>query len=62
MALMTGDRYLASVSELDHHVFIQGEKIPDVTAHPISRPPTWNRPEPVLSGFVGSEYKVSGVG
>jgi 4-hydroxybutyryl-CoA dehydratase/vinylacetyl-CoA-Delta-isomerase len=39
MALMTGDNYLASLKELDHHVFIQGEKTQDVTSHPLARPP-----------------------
>ncbi len=39
MALMTGDNYLASLEKLDHHVFIQGEKIQDVTSHPLARPP-----------------------
>ena len=39
MALMTGDNYLASLKELDHHVFIQGKKIQDVTSHPLARPP-----------------------
>ena len=39
MALQTGDNYLASIKKLDHHVFIQGEKIQDVTSHPLARPP-----------------------
>jgi len=39
MALMTRDQYLSSLSELDHRVFIQGERIPSVIDHPISRPP-----------------------
>ena len=37
MTLLSGEQYLASVSELDHHVFIQGEKIRDVTNHPYQR-------------------------
>jgi 4-hydroxybutyryl-CoA dehydratase/vinylacetyl-CoA-Delta-isomerase len=39
MALLTGDHYLSSLGQLDHQVFIQGQKIQDVTEHPISRPP-----------------------
>jgi 4-hydroxybutyryl-CoA dehydratase/vinylacetyl-CoA-Delta-isomerase len=39
MTLMTGDHYLASLGQLGHQVFIQGQKIQDVTEHPISRPP-----------------------
>ena len=39
MTLLTGDNYLSSIGRLDHKVFIQGQKIQDVTEHPISRPP-----------------------
>jgi 4-hydroxybutyryl-CoA dehydratase/vinylacetyl-CoA-Delta-isomerase len=39
MTLMTRDDYLASIKNLDHHVFIQGEKIQDVTSHPLAKPP-----------------------
>ena len=39
MSLMTGDQFLTSLKELDHRVFIQGEKIPNVAEHPISKPP-----------------------
>ena len=39
MTLLTGDNYLQSIAELDHHVFIQGQKIDNIVEHPISRPP-----------------------
>ena len=39
MTLLTGDNYLSSLAELDHHVFIQGKKIENIVDHPISRPP-----------------------
>jgi 4-hydroxybutyryl-CoA dehydratase/vinylacetyl-CoA-Delta-isomerase len=39
MTLMTRNQYLSSLSELDHRVFVQGEKIASVPDHPISRPP-----------------------
>ncbi|MGD2271422.1 MAG: 4-hydroxyphenylacetate 3-hydroxylase N-terminal domain-containing protein [Desulfobacterales bacterium] len=39
MALMKGDKYIAGLEKLDHHVFIQGEKIRNVAQHPIARPP-----------------------
>ena len=39
MALMTRDQYISSLSELDHRVFVQGERIASVPDHPISRPP-----------------------
>jgi len=39
MALLSGEQYLSSLRDLDHHVYIQGDKIRDVTDHPISRPP-----------------------
>jgi len=38
MALLTKDQYLSSIMELDHNVFIQGEKIQSVVEHPISKP------------------------
>ena len=39
MALMTMEQYLSTLRELDHTVFIQGEKIESVVEHPISKPP-----------------------
>jgi 4-hydroxybutyryl-CoA dehydratase/vinylacetyl-CoA-Delta-isomerase len=39
MALMTKDQYVASLRELDHWVYIQGEKVRSVPDHPISAPP-----------------------
>jgi 4-hydroxybutyryl-CoA dehydratase/vinylacetyl-CoA-Delta-isomerase len=39
MALMTMEQYLSTLRELDHTVFVQGEKIESVVEHPISRPP-----------------------
>jgi 4-hydroxybutyryl-CoA dehydratase/vinylacetyl-CoA-Delta-isomerase len=48
MALMTGDNYLASLKKLDHYVFIQGEKIQDVTSHPLARPPAMAMAETYL--------------
>ena len=39
MALMTMEQYLSTIRELDHTVFIQGEKIESVVEHPISKPP-----------------------
>ncbi len=37
MTLLTGDNYLQSIAELDHHVFIQGQKIDNIVEHPISK-------------------------
>ncbi len=39
MALMTKEQYITSVRELDHRVFIQGERVESVPDHPISGPP-----------------------
>ena len=39
MALLTGDKYLASLKALGRHVYIQGEKIRNVPDHPIAGPP-----------------------
>ena len=39
MALLSGDKYLASLRELGRHVYIQGEKIRNVPDHPIAGPP-----------------------
>ncbi len=39
MALMTREKYISSLKELGHHVFIQGELIQNVAEHPISKPP-----------------------
>jgi 4-hydroxybutyryl-CoA dehydratase/vinylacetyl-CoA-Delta-isomerase len=39
MALLSGDKYLASLKALGRHVYIQGEKIRNVPDHPIAGPP-----------------------
>jgi 4-hydroxybutyryl-CoA dehydratase/vinylacetyl-CoA-Delta-isomerase len=39
MALMSKEQYLASLRDLDHWVYIQGEKVLSVPDHPISAPP-----------------------
>ena len=39
MTLMTRDRYLSTLKELPHSVFIQEERVRNVVDHPISRPP-----------------------
>lgn len=39
MALMTGKQFLATIKDLNHRVFIQGQAVGDVAAHPISKPP-----------------------
>ncbi|MFH1349593.1 MAG: 4-hydroxyphenylacetate 3-hydroxylase N-terminal domain-containing protein [Pseudomonadota bacterium] len=39
MALMTKEQFISSIKKLDHHVFIQGEKVQSVVDHPISGPP-----------------------
>ena len=39
MALMTKEQYLSSLRELDHRVFIQGERVENIPDHPISGPP-----------------------
>lgn len=39
MALMTKEAYLSSIRELDHRVFIQGERVDNIPDHPISGPP-----------------------
>ena len=39
MALMTKEAYLSSLRELDHRVFIQGERVDNIPDHPISGPP-----------------------
>ncbi len=39
MALMTKEQYLSSLRELDHRVFIQGERVDNIPDHPISKPP-----------------------
>jgi 4-hydroxybutyryl-CoA dehydratase/vinylacetyl-CoA-Delta-isomerase len=49
VAQMTGEQYLASVRELDHHVYIQGQKIDNIVEHPISKPPAMAMAETYLS-------------
>jgi 4-hydroxybutyryl-CoA dehydratase/vinylacetyl-CoA-Delta-isomerase len=39
MPLMKRDRYISSLRELEHRVFVRGEQIKSVADHPISRPP-----------------------
>ncbi len=39
MALMTHEQYLATLTALDHRVFIQGARVQDVATHPLAAPP-----------------------
>ncbi len=39
MAMMTGDQYLLSIKELQHRVYVRGERVENVVDHPISGAP-----------------------